>query len=363
MITEHSTAKFAISTDVDSRLTNESNITNFVSSSNSGLFTFWTPLNILTFIIGLVGIAGNLFACVIIGGYKPLRKRIPNYYLLNQSILDLLAGLVLTIGTVLSYYKLTGTLYYAFCYMIKARLIFLSLFMASTWNLAALSYERYTEIVNPIRHKLSLTKTKVILTCIAVWLIGLVSKVIGIVNTTIIVDETCKTGFYGDYGAKFSLGLFIFGGEFFIPLCIIAACYNRTLKAVRQFSFASTSGTESKSQMIRARKNIIKLLAIIVVAFVLTVAPRHFMLLLTTVGMYYIDLNSTPFVASVVLNYSNCCIKPLIYFFKYEEFQKGLKCLVRCKATPILTPIEVVDTVSRKIKINEPSISLEAGTL
>jgi hypothetical protein len=112
----------------------------------------------ITIAIGLVGIFGNLFALLVFFYHQPLRKRIPNYFLINQSVLDLIVGLVLILNATLVFDNTTGSSLTAICFLFNARVFLYGPLMTSTWSIVALSFERYTEIVHPIRHKLSLTK-------------------------------------------------------------------------------------------------------------------------------------------------------------------------------------------------------------
>jgi 7 transmembrane receptor (rhodopsin family) len=91
-----------------------------------------------------------------------LRKRIANYFLINQSILDLIIGVTMIITSQLSLTDLRGTPLYLSCYLINSRVLYTGFLVASTWNLAAMSVERYFEIVHPVRHKMKLSKKIVI---------------------------------------------------------------------------------------------------------------------------------------------------------------------------------------------------------
>lgn len=109
----------------------------------------------------MIGVATNLFVCIIFALHRPLLRRLPNYFLLNQSLLDLAAGLTLSVTALLpgldsSLSPSVGRLLK--CYLIDSRLLFFAVFMASVWNLAVLAAERYVEVVYPIWHRLSITR-------------------------------------------------------------------------------------------------------------------------------------------------------------------------------------------------------------
>ena len=140
--------------------TTSNDVNNHGDISGPSDATLWTPTNVISIVLGLVGLVANLFSAIVFSQHKPLRQRIPNYFLLNQSILDLGAGFFLVLDIILFYHHSTfGFLFLCYCYLIDSHLIYYSLFMASIWNLAALSVERYFEVVHPILHKLSLTRS------------------------------------------------------------------------------------------------------------------------------------------------------------------------------------------------------------
>jgi 7 transmembrane receptor (rhodopsin family) len=131
--------------------------------------SFWSTTNDLSVALGFFGIVTNTFACFVIVCHTPLLKRLPNYFIINQCILDLVSGFLLIL-TIAVTYALTpvvtnNTLLYLICAMFNTRFLFTGTFTASIWNLTAMSLERYVEIVHPIRHKLYMTRAKVFNTC------------------------------------------------------------------------------------------------------------------------------------------------------------------------------------------------------
>lgn len=122
-----------------------------------------SSIDITVLVMGLIGVVANLLVCFIFVRHRPLLRRLPNYFLLNQSLLDMAAGLTLSITAILTGFNSTlssqpsaATLLK--CYLIDSRLMFFGIFMASVWNLAVLAVERYLEVAYPIWHRLSLTR-------------------------------------------------------------------------------------------------------------------------------------------------------------------------------------------------------------
>lgn len=49
----------------------------------------FSGLNIGYIAVGVVGIIGNLLACIVMIAHEPIRKRLANYFFINQCALDL----------------------------------------------------------------------------------------------------------------------------------------------------------------------------------------------------------------------------------------------------------------------------------
>ena len=59
--------------------------------------------SVINIAIGLLGVVGNLFACLVIAYHQSLRKRLSGFFIVNQSLLDLVIGLVLVVHFALKF--------------------------------------------------------------------------------------------------------------------------------------------------------------------------------------------------------------------------------------------------------------------
>lgn len=322
------------------------------STANSSSAAATDTVNVLYIVIGLTGILGNLFALSVLVSYRPLRQRIPNFFLVNQCLLDLVIGLFLILTMAMTMNNVTGPSFVAYCYLINSRLFFTSTFVGSIWNLAALSVERYLSIVHPIRHKLSLTKCKVISALIGVWLVGLVFKSVMALPTTHVVAGRCILGQYPDAVTTRIGGLANALGEFFLPLAVIAFCYIQMARAVLKIRASPLSSTSAAANehMSKVSMNILKILGFISLAFLVSVGPRVMYGLKYFLFLQYVDFYGIPYLLCLLLNYSNCCINPIIYIFKYEEFQKGVHFLFCPKRSVVISVSANAANTDRKVK-------------
>jgi hypothetical protein len=305
---------------------------------NSGSLPF-SPLNIAYIVTGFIGIACNLFAIMILVLYDPLRKRLPNYFFINQCALDLVVGALQIIVSILTSVNTQGALLYFWCYVINSKVLFTGLLMASTWNLVAMSVERYTEIVHPIAHKIKLTRRRIYVIMISVWVFGIIFKCVGVLPVMQVVDGVCYSGRYPNSAARKAGNLYNIAGEFAIPVCIFTVCYVKIARATRKVNFSAAG-----PQMTRVRRNIFQLLTFFIVSFVLSAGPKQMLLILTMTSKVSIDFTGSVYTGCLFLNYIICCINPFVFLSKYEDFQKGIHAIVCRARSPAVTIIDNMPT-------------------
>ena len=112
---------------------------------------------------GVVDILGNLLASVVFVTHKPLRSKLSNYFLINQSVIDLLIGvLVLVVYTSnLDNMDASGTIQHLLCVLWRSRIFVVGLLLSSVLCIVAITVERYLEVVHPIAHRVKVTRKKV----------------------------------------------------------------------------------------------------------------------------------------------------------------------------------------------------------
>jgi hypothetical protein len=82
-----------------------------------------------------------------------------------------------------------------------------------------------------------------------------------------------------------------------------------------------------------ARSNVLKTLILVCCCFVMCWSWNEFYFLIDSLG-YSIDFSSAFYHFTVVAVFSNCCVNPIIYAFKYTEFQLAVKRLAGKQPVP-----------------------------
>lgn len=284
--------------------------------------TLYFSLNVITSIFGIVA---NLLAGIVFLGHRPLRQRIPNYFLVNQCLIDFIAGLLLLL--LLTITPSTNDLMSLrlICFLWRSRLFFTGLYVASMFNLAILTIERYLEVVHPVFHKLWLSRRKVFAALAISWFIGIGFKVIVVIPTVRFADGVCRFSVYPNGAAFKTTVLCNFCMELLIPVVVVAVCYALMVRSMhRSISPSFSLSTCGTSVSARIRKNILKTVLVVVIVMTITLLMKQ----VVTVGPGFgvaVDPNGMLFKISVLSMYVNCCANPFIYLMKYAEFKKGTR--------------------------------------
>ena len=137
-------------------------------------------------IVGSIGVVGNLLVVIVMIKHKKLFQHIKTTFLVNQSVIDGIVSLLLVMTTFVSpelHSGVHGLSVELYCKIWLSQVPIWGLMVSSTYNLMAISTERYLAIVHPIWHKVSFTKMIADSVAICIWLFG-VSYVASIVIPT-----------------------------------------------------------------------------------------------------------------------------------------------------------------------------------
>ena len=104
------------------------------------------------------------------------------------------------------------------------------------------------------------------------------------------------------------------------PILIHIYCYGRILYVIfRQKNFQTSSDSTKK----RAQIKTIKLLLIVVLAYIACFSWNMNIILLYCLGID-LDFQSWSYNLSVILTYLNCLVNPIIYVFFYKQYRQQL---------------------------------------
>ena len=298
--------------------------------------------------IGSVGILGNGVVIFVISRTPALKSRLSNKLIVHNSLVDLISsaillGIALTVtDETIPFGGVLGTLY---CMLWMSRCFLWSLLVTSTYCLQVLTFERYLGVVHPVWHKVWFTKSrvKILLTC--AWVVGFVTDFTQTMPTTAVKNGKCAL--YTEWPAPWvrqMTGIMTFFVLYLIPLLFLIYCYGHMAFAIRQRmrktaasakdggENAGAQTNKAAGQWSRAKRNVIKTLALVSLAFAICWSCNSVYFFMFSLG-YPADYASDFYHFTVVAIYFNCCINPFVYIFKYDQFREAMFLHI-CKRQP-----------------------------
>ena len=327
--------------------------------------------------IGVTGLVGNFFVVLVMYKYRKLFVNMKTAYVINQSVLDAAASAVLILSSLIRSNLLPlmdGVAAELFCRLWLTQILVWGLITSSTYNLMAISIERYIIIAHPFWHRTSFSDTKIRTSVVAIWLLGFIFITSFVVPTTRLVQSMCfPSYFWPSRKVAIAVGCLTTFVQIVMPIAVHCLCYIRILTTLRvrvspaeqprlsavavsplpsvsgALAAPSQSGgsrsvqwrylhkvgctnTKTKqhrdSSNMKATKNVTKSFAIVTACFFVCWIPNKVYVFLYMLGAvsYFGDV----YQYTVILVFLNCCINPFIYAAKHDAFKKGLAKLFRC---------------------------------
>ncbi|XP_062272158.1 neuromedin-U receptor 2 [Scomber scombrus] len=309
---------------------------------------FFLPVTSVYLLIFLTGLCGNLLTCAVIAKHKKMRNP-TNLYLVSLAVSDLL---VLLFGMPLEIYDLWQNYPFPFgkggCYF--KTFLFETVCFASILNVTALSVERYIAVVHPLKTRYLSTNQHAKRVITIVWV---VSMLCAIPNTSLHgifylperMEESAICTVLKPlwiYNMVMQITTVCF---YFVPMIVISMLYlvmglhlgrerrQRSWKLGQNFS----SGTRVKICMESGRRRqVIKMLSIVVAVFGVCWAPFHIERLLWSSISHWTDLMHNIYqyihILSGVLFYLSSAVNPIIYSLLSTRFRECFRELV-CSQT------------------------------
>lgn len=306
-------------------------------------------VQVFSVVLGCVGTAGNGFVLIIIFNFTKMPGKLTNYFIVNQTAVDLWCAIatIITYATrEVSYSNLSETGQDAVCKFWYSTAILWGALTASTYNLVMLTMERYFKVVHPIAHKTTFDKKKALICIGFVWVVGLVWHGITLIPTSDIMGGTCiLAGRWPNKEWQQLYGILNVTLMFFVPIGVQLFCYARILRVLRkrteQMDSSSAAHTDNFS---RAQRNVIKTSILLSLCYVLCWTWNQVFFFLYTCGVT-VDFTGWFYHFTVIAVFSNSCVNPIIYIFKYEEFKVGMR-KAFCKARVDPLSVSVTQTSS-----------------
>ncbi|XP_077867811.1 galanin receptor 2b-like [Saccoglossus kowalevskii] len=284
-------------------------------------------ITILT--VGFIGVLNNGLVFVVVAYVRNLRT-MANFFVVSQAAIDFFSSLCLILQHIIPVTTIPqGTAGDVVCRLWVSRFLMYGCFNASTFNLVTLTLDRYFAIVYPFQYVAKFNKTK------AVAILVTSNSLVFLFSSYPIVMLKASGGyciriFMGSGGQKF-FGVAVFIMQYLLPVSIMMFAYTHMGLSLKSKGIVPSqpSFNDNHATLLRARRNIYKMLCLVFSAFILCWTPNQVYFLIYNLydGMM---LNMTFMNFTIILVYCNCCINPILYAMKYKQFRGGLKQVCCC---------------------------------
>ncbi|KAI0225443.1 Somatostatin receptor type 4 [Lamellibrachia satsuma] len=280
-------------------------------------------------LIAVLGMMGNAVVIFVILHSASMRRKFTNMLILNQSSIDLVTSVVILITKTLKVSKenLSGVGGDVLCKFWLSELPLWSFMMSSSYNMIALTLERYVGIVYPLRHRTSFSKIDVLLLATAAWLSGPILLTCFMFPTSGVINGRCHyVEIFTIPSWKKVFGVALFIVQYLLPIIVFITCYSRMFIHLRNqvHPQAPDIGHEAVVQNARARRNLLKTLLLVVVGYLLCKSCNQLTFLAYNFGAP-LDFSSSYYDFTVVAMFANCCINPFLYALQYRPYQNKLR--------------------------------------
>ncbi len=286
-------------------------------------------------IIGIFGILGNGFVVLVILKSKSMKKELCNVLIIHQSAIDLLTSLFLVVNypTVNDTAHLSGIQGQFYCRVWVTKLLFWCSISCSTYNLVAITFDRYASIVHPIWHKKVFNKRYLLFLVLAVWIFGIGHSLAFIIPTSGLQNGYCvNVGLWPSTSAQTAAGLIDIGCFYVLPIAFMVYSYTKIFLSFRAkvgdnlVTDVSQGDQQRTRKVMRMKTNVLKTFMLVAICYVLCWTWDKVLFLLFTMG-YEVQLSSTLSNIGIYLAFLNSCINPIIYTAQYKQFQRAVHTL------------------------------------
>ena len=291
-------------------------------------YIFWVTTGSTGFFI----LAGNIFTCVVFLTNEHLRRNVMNIFLVSLAFSDILMALLIIPGYATF---CNGSCIYPatrLCWLFESLKLYA--YIASVFNLLAISYDRYIAVLRPLQYNTQMTSKRVAFILATVWITPLAFASLSSVSTLDESNATIKAA--KDAYDKIVIFLFVF-----VPVGILAVVNTRITKTIRRHrrrvhtdvSVISRCVTgfpalRRQRRMTSRRKRGTMSCVIVVVAFVVFWLPWSFVRLAVVFGRQHLVSPLTMKLSLQILLFQSL-VNPVIYSFYRAEFRQAAKRMIK----------------------------------
>ena len=298
-------------------------------------------LDIVTAVIIIAGLIGNIIVCFLIAKNKKMRTSF-NHLLLNLAVSDLLCtilGSLFFAGQLRNRYFNDGSIIRNDFETIACKIGITSIGFTtnnSILTLAAISTDRFYAIVHPWRHRRAITMRKNCVVLVVIWLIAAIT-IIPIVLVMIKAPKTTVGDGTTVHVAPCLLHLIDENSYKSVAFVDLMTAYVIPMAIILRNSFAiikhlwcecSCRGerrqAECSQSLLKSRKRITRIILSVIVAFNIFWLPWAILQGSLLIGALR-EISDTTFSVMLTLVLASASVNPILYSLQSRQFRKAVK--------------------------------------
>uniref|UniRef100_A0A8C8RCX4 Growth hormone secretagogue receptor type 1 n=1 Tax=Pelusios castaneus TaxID=367368 RepID=A0A8C8RCX4_9SAUR len=290
----------------------------------------------------VVGVVGNLLTVLVVSRFRDMRTT-TNLYLSSMACSDLLIFLCMPLDLFRLWQYRPWNLGAALCKLFQ--FVSESCTYSTILSITALSVERYFAVCFPLRAKVAITKGKVKLVLLLLWAVSLASAgpifvLVGVEHengTDPLDTNECRATEYAIRSGLLTIMVWTSSVFFFLPVFCLTVLYSligRKIWRRKRKNMGPKTSSRDKNN-----KQTVKMLAVVVFAFILCWLPFH-------VGRYLLSksfeagsleiavISQYCTLISFVLFYLSAAINPILYNIMSKKYRAAAGRLFGLKTDP-----------------------------
>nr|XP_054773418.1 QRFP-like peptide receptor [Lytechinus pictus] len=282
----------------------------------------WTWIVISELVVGVVGIIGNFFVIIVLFQRRANSRS-------TDTLIGALAAADLFTSIALLPVRSAKTVPATWLGQIYCRVVWQALYMwvwaiMSGFLLTAISVERYIAVTHPIYFYRILTRRRVYAVVVILWICAVIATVPSffVIEADNVRHRCTVAKSLRSPAIQTAYGVYVTSIQLFIPATIMAV--TQTLIVIKPKN-QSKRFEGSKSYHLAASRAVIKMMLVVIIAYVACWTPNRLLFLLTRLLRIRTEVKSQISEAFFILAAVNSSINPIIYSIRYEDFRKAVK--------------------------------------
>ncbi|XP_067136805.1 neuropeptide receptor 15-like [Centruroides vittatus] len=292
-------------------------------------------LSFLFFVIGSIGIVGNLLVIYAILSDKRMRRSVTNLLLMNLAVSDFI-NMVVCIPDIIQFIENHGwRLGLPLCKVLRFTEVFA--LYASVMTLVSVCIERYIAIIHPITAHILCCRVRILIIIGCIWPLAMACASPNLIFHILSTDHPDFTPCISKFPSPVDFFIFKYIESalfYLIPLFLQVTLYVRIgRKLFRPEALRSIEpsiGKENYAGTMKARRGVVKMLIAGVTVYFVSFSPHQILLVYNTFSKTKFQEN-WPFLIFVnIMAYASSACNPLLYSIFCQKFRQKFRSVLFC---------------------------------